>query len=628
MTTVSASGADPAGQIEAARPFVLMAGNRHGPRAVVVMPLGGGARARVDRDRWIARLEAIDSDLALACADLHVPSEPGDQRAESTADWVARIAVGLQHLLFPAGLRYLVLPGRSDRVVRVVVETLAPAVAAAALHLAFRIARAGDGGKDELAAAVARFLESERSHLPGQHNLPIARELDRRGIGWRWQSAAPECMLIGEARWRRRVNVTLTDQTSHLAGSIAEHKEQCTRLLAHHRMPVPRQRAARTLEAALAATREIGFPVVVKPLDRSGGVGVSVNLRTEEEVESAFARAIAESRTVVIESLLLGEDYRLLVIGGRMVAASRRLPAHIVGDGVQSVAALAAALNAESRRRGPEALLRPIVVDGESHRLLAEQGLALDSVPAAGLRVWLRSAANRSQGGVTEDVTARVHPDNAWLAVRAARLIGLDVAGIDLIAPDIARSVLDGGGGGICEVNRRPALLTHTSADNAPDVAGALVDHVLGERAQTRVPIVVIVGGAAADAAAQAAAGRLTAAGLAVGLATAAGLVAAGLPLTDPGPGDPRRVRILVDDPNVSAIVVAATAERLGAMGLGHGRCDLALAVGEGETSDATREVLRWLGRCGARTSVIDGPSDPSAIAVRIAELVAALPRS
>ncbi|MGE0724601.1 MAG: hypothetical protein AB7O45_09505 [Alphaproteobacteria bacterium] len=600
----------------------MAAGNRYGALPVVVARVDDGAPARFD-GQWVTdRLEAVDPVLAQAFREVEIFVAAGDP--DRAAASLIRMVLGLQRMLFPTRLCGVVDRGDRSGEVRCRSETVALGVAREAFDLGERILDASNAPAD-LTAAVAAWLARHETVVPTIHSLPIVDELGRRQIGWRWQSAAPQALVFGEGRRRRRLGLTITDGTSHLGGEIAENKAQCVRLLAHHRMPVPRQRVVRTADAAAAAAREIGFPVVVKPIDRSGGLAVAVGLRSVAEVVAAFGLAAAESTGVIVESLLVGEDYRLLVVGERLVAASRRLPAHVVGDGMSTVAQLIAAENASAGRRGPAALLRPIVVDDEAVRLLDQQGCALDSVPGQTVRVWLRSAANRSQGGATEDVTGRIHPDNAWLAVRAARLVGLDVAGIDMIAPDIARSVLETGGG-ICEVNRRPSLLTHVSADGAPAVASALLDHVLAGDAGTSVPIVVVVGGATADAVAQEAAARLEARGHAVGLATRTGMRAAGLPLESPNAGNPRRLAMLVDDPNVTAIVVSAGAHRLSTVGLGHDRCDLAVAVADGAVPALARTVLRWLGQLGGRTEAIDGPIDLVGTADRIVARVLALP--
>jgi cyanophycin synthetase len=377
---------------------------------------------------------------------------------------------------------------------------------------------------------------------------------------------------------------------------------------------VPRLIPVRNPEEAAAAARAIGFPVVVKPADSAGGNAVSVGLTTPDAVRAACASALRHSRRAVVESQLAGRDHRLLVVGGRLVAVTRRVAAHVTGDGSRTVAELIAAANARPERLPPAGLLEPLPLDEEARRLMAVDGWYPDSVPPAGRHIRLRTAANRSQGGSTEDVTAITHPDNAELACQAAALLGLDVAGIDLIAPDISRPV-QGSGGGICEVNRSPSLLAHLSAPGAPDVAGAYLDHVLAGAGDLRIPVLAVVGEAAADTVAAAVADRLEAAGFATGLACGARTDAAGVPLAATRPGDPRRVMSLAADPGVAAVVVSVPAAALLAVGFGHGRCDGAVAVGP--ESPSNRGALDLLSRLGAETASF-GPGDGAAATDRL----------
>ncbi|MCC7273681.1 MAG: hypothetical protein IT561_13500 [Alphaproteobacteria bacterium] len=603
-------------RLRLASPRVLAAGNRWGPfPAVEAMILGRPDPASSDD----ARLARIDGRLAAAWARPAPLRVVADTAGHAV---VVRLAQALLGLLSPATIRGAVDGGRPPAVL--MLECLEPRATLDALHLAVAIAGAPADGEAGLGPMVARFQRAYARALPGTDEWALARAVAARGIAWRRVEQGPELshLVVGEGRHRRRLLGTVSDRTSHFAATVAERKDQCTRLLARHLFPVPRQRLVRDAEAAVAAAAAIGFPVVVKPIDRSGGVGVAVGLAGPAEVADAFAAARRHARGVVVESMLLGGDHRLLVIGGRLVAASRRTPAQVVGDGRRTVAELVAATNADPRRSEPGGLLQPIVLDGEAARLLAARGLTAASVPAAGEAVPLRSAGNRSQGGTVEDVTARVHPDNAALACQATRLLGLDVAGVDLIVPDIARSCL-GTGGGICEINRYPSLLTHLAAPGAPDVVAAYLDHALEGGGRRRIPIAVVVGGDAADAVADAVGGTLEAQGLGVGVA-AGGLVAAGLPLADPGRGDPGRVARLIDDPMVGALVVAVDARDLLVRGLGHRRCDFAVAVADEAPEGAAAPALRRMARLGAATAAFAGPDARRDAAAWLAARIAA----
>ncbi|MGE0717139.1 MAG: hypothetical protein AB7P02_16975, partial [Alphaproteobacteria bacterium] len=224
---------------------------------------------------------------------------------------------------------------------------------------------------------------------------------------------------------------------------------------------------------------------------------------------------------------------------------------------------------------------------------LAASGRTPASVPADGERVVVHRRGDLDSG-IAVDVTDGVHPDNRDAVCQAAALLGLDVAGIDFITPDIGRPWHENGGG-ICEVNRMPGLLRHATIPGGPDVIGPLVAHILADRPMPTIPIAVLLGGEEADALAEATAGILAADGWPVGLATSRRFDAAGLGLVDPGPGNPRRVGRLVADPAVGAVIVALSADALLAHGFGHDRADLAVAVGRPAT-----EALALLRRIGA----------------------------
>ena len=267
--------------------------------------------------------------------------------------------------------------------------------------------------------------------------------------------------------------------------------------------------------------------------------------------------------------------------------------------------------NADPLRIGSRSMLMPIRLGPESDRVLAASGWSRHSVPPAGCWVDLHSAANISQGARPVDVTAIVHPDNAAAARHATAVVGLDMAGIDFISPDIARSWREIGGG-ICDVNRLPGLLVHHVAEGTPDVASDMVAHMAGAATPATIPIVVLLGGGDADRRAGELAGALAGQGRAVGLATGAGLVAAGLALEDPGIGDPRRLFILAADPAVTAVVAVAPPTAILDHGLGHVRADLAILPDP--ASPAAEAAASVLARIGAEVMPASALADGRAL--------------
>ncbi|HET9068699.1 MAG TPA: acetate--CoA ligase family protein, partial [Amaricoccus sp.] len=269
-----------------------------------------------------------------------------------------------------------------------------------------------DGEAFDIAEAIADFDHFAGRRSLGPSALALVRAAEARDIPWLRMNDA-SLIQVGQGRYQKRIEAALTSQTSHTAVEIAADKELCTRLLSELGLPVPRQYQVRDAEDAVDAAKAIGFPVVVKPVDGNHGRGVSVNLTTDEEVADAFETAIEEGSGVVVESMIAGDDHRLLVVDGVLVAAAHRVPGHVVGDGRSTVAELVAEVNRDPRRgAGHENMLTRIELDEVADRLLADKGYDHDSVPPEGEVVYLRKTANLSTGGTAIDVTDVIHPDN------------------------------------------------------------------------------------------------------------------------------------------------------------------------------------------------------------------------
>ena len=248
---------------------------------------------------------------------------------------------------------------------------------------------------------------------------------------------------LGQGTYQQRIRATMTSKTSALAVDVAGDKKMTNRLLASAGLPVPRSEVVRTEDDAVVAAKRIGFPVVTKPLDGNHGRGVGLDLRTERAVRGGFKRAVSEARRgqVVVESYVTGNDYRVLVIGGHMVAIAERVPAHVTGDGKRTIAQLVEKANQDPRRGiGHEKVLTRIKIDDAARDLVKKQGFALEDVPPKGEQVLLAATGNMSTGGISIDRTWDAHEDNVEIAEEAARVVGLDVAGIDFLAPDISEA--------------------------------------------------------------------------------------------------------------------------------------------------------------------------------------------
>ena len=301
---------------------------------------------------------------------------------------------------------------------------------------------------------------------------------------------------LGYGVHQKRIMASETSQTSSIAVEICQEKPLTNRMLRTVGVPVPEGRTVRSADAAWEAAREIGLPVVVKPEAGNQGKGVTVNLVSQAEVRSAYALACQYDASALVERHIDGDDYRLLVVNGKMVAAARRDPAQVVGDGRRTVRELVEEVNKDPRRReGHGSVLTRIRLDEAARLVLDQQELTFDSVPDAGQRVKLRSNGNLSTGGTATDVTDDVHPANARVAELAAQILALDVAGIDVLCRDVRRPLTDQGGA-IVEVNAAPGLRMHLAptVGQGRDVGMPIVDMLYPNCAPARIPIVAVTG--------------------------------------------------------------------------------------------------------------------------------------
>jgi cyanophycin synthetase len=330
--------------------------------------------------------------------------------------------------------------------------------------------------------------------------------------------------------------------------------------------------------------------VVVKPLDGSKGRGVSVNLSSREEVIAAYAPAAAQGSPVMVEEFIAGHDYRLLVVGNRLVAAARREPAQVIGDGTRRVSELIARENENPLRGDHHALpLSKIPIDSVSLAVLAEQGLTVDSVPAAGRVVLIRRNANLSTGGTAVDVTDEVHPGVAVVAVDAARVIGLDVAGVDVIARDIGRP-LEMQGGAVLEVNAAPGLRMHTQPSQgiSRPAGEAIISSLFAEGETGRIPIVAVTGVNGKTTTTRFVSHILHASGFKVGMACSDGVYIDGRRIDNEDCSGPQSARAVLLNPVVEAAVLETARGGILREGLGFDFCDVAVVtnVGQGDHLD------------------------------------------
>ncbi len=390
-------------------------------------------------------------------------------------------------------------------------------------------------------------------------------------------------------------------------------------------VPIPEGRPVDDAEDAWLAAESIGPPVVVKPLDGNHGRGVATDLTTREQVEAAYAAAIKEGTRILVEKFIKGADYRLLVVGKKLAAAARRDPAHVVGDGVSTVARLVEAVNSDPRRgEGHASVLTKIRLDDPIARaVLLEQGHSPDSVPPAGSGSSSGRNANLSTGGTAEDVTDRVHPDVAARAVDAARVIGLDIAGVDLVAEDVDRP-LEQTGAAVVEVNAGPGLRMHLepSSGTPRQVGRAIVDMLFPEGDDGRIPVVAVTGTNGKTTVSRMIAHILAASGRRVGLTCTDGIYVDGRRIVAWDCSGPQSARSVLLNPNVEAAVLETARGGIIREGLGFDLCDVAVVtnIGEGdhvglrgiETLEELAEVKRTVVTVvDPRGAVVLNGSDP-----------------
>lgn len=371
----------------------------------------------------------------------------------------------------------------------------APARAAFETALQLTLAALHDEPFD-MEAALEHLLELADEYRFGPSTAAIVAAAEARDIPILRVTPTTSLVQLGYGVHQKRIQASETSGTSAIAVDMCQDKALTNQMLRAVGVPVPDGRIVKSADDAWAAADAIGLPVVVKPAAGNQGKGVSVNLTTEAEVGSAYAIARRYSHEVLVERMITGDDYRLLVVNGELVAASRRDPAQVVGDGKHTIAELVEQINQDPRRRpGHSSTLTRIVIDAAVELVLEQQELAIDDVPEVGTIVKLRTNCNLSTGGTATDVTDEVHPSNARMARLAAQIMGLDVAGIDVLCRDISRPLSEQNGA-IVEVNAAPGLRMHLHpAQGQPrDVGRPIVEMLYPKNAPSRIPIIAVTG--------------------------------------------------------------------------------------------------------------------------------------
>jgi cyanophycin synthetase len=424
------------------------------------------------------------------------------------------------------------------------------------------------------------FIQYAQRRALGPSTASLVRAAEERGIPW-LRLNAQSLVQLGHGRYQQRIQATVTSRTPHIAVELAGDKEETNKILGSLGLPVPRQQLVTSQGEAVRAARSLGGPVVLKPYNGNHGRGITINITGDDEIRAAFDAAREHSRSVIVETCLAGDDHRLLVVNGELVAATRRTPGRVVGDGVHTVAELVELVNADPRRGvGHEKVLTRLRLDREAELMLERAGLRAGSVPADGEVVPLRSTANLSTGGTATDVTDSIHPDNRAMAERAVRAIGLDVGGVDFLSANIAESykII---GGGICEVNAAPGFRMHIApSEGTPrDAAGPVIDMLFPTGTPSRVPIAAVTGTNGKTTTARMLAHIAKMSGFTPGLTTTDGVYIDGQRTVEGDMTGPVSARMVLADPQIDLAVLETARGGLLRAGMGVAEVDVGAVI-------------------------------------------------
>jgi len=431
-------------------------------------------------------------------------------------------------------------------------------------------------------AELERLIRLAERQAFGPSTQALIDEAVQRDVPW-IRLDRYSLIQLGQGIHQQRIRATMTSRTPAIAVDIASDKSLTNALLSAAGLPVPRSEVVDDVDAAVRAAASIGYPCVVKPLDGNHGRGVNLDLRDEADVRKAYPLALAQSRAgdVVVESYVTGNDYRCLVIGGRMAAIAERVPASVTADGEHTVRELVELENQDPRRGiGHEKVLTKIRLDAAAEELVGEQGWTLEAVPPAGTWIKLALTGNMSTGGTSIDRTVEAHPENIEVAETAARVVGLDVAGIDFIVPDIAIPVREQGGA-IVEVNAAPGfrMHTHPTIGEPQFVAKPVLDLLFPPGTASRIPILAVTGTNGKTTTVRMVAHILKLMGRRVGMTTTDGIVIDGRLIKRGDMSGPKSAQMVLQNPSVDTAVFEVARGGILREGLGYDRNDVAVVT-------------------------------------------------
>jgi cyanophycin synthetase len=470
-------------------------------------------------------------------------------------------------------------PGITQAVFEYTDEYVGSLAAEAAVKIAGSLLKKEKYAVSNDVLAIQDYLDNTRSH---PLTASIVEEAIRRKI-----PCIPlnkrQLIQLGYGASQKRIQKSATGQTSSTGVKIAGNKELSKELLRSLGIPVPVGKLIFRETALVNAIKGIGYPVVLKPASGNNGKGVCVDVKDYEAAVTAFqvAKSISGQAGVIVEKYITGSDYRLLVIGYKLVAAAKRTPAMVTGDGISTISGLIDRVNSDPRRgTGHSKPLTIIIVDEATRNILKQSGLSLDTVLPPGKRLFLKSIANLSAGGTSMDVTEMVHPDNVFMAERITRIIGLDICGMDIISPDIGVP-FHLNGGTLIEVNSGPGFRLHMDpTEGKPrNVAGSVIDMLFPEGSPSRIPIIAVTGPYNKMIACDLIGSMMGKAGYKTGCATSAGIHIQNVMIMEEDATSYEHAELVLKDPTIDLAVFGCALPGILATGLAFHNCDTGIVI-------------------------------------------------
>jgi len=433
---------------------------------------------------------------------------------------------------------------------------------------------------ESIARDVQRMREIREDVRFGPSTGALVEEAESRNIPY-IRLNDQSLVQLGYGVYQKRIQATTTANTNMIAVDIAANKHATKKLLGDMGVPVPKGYRIRDIDELEKTLESVGYPAVIKPLDGNHGRGATVGIKTLEAAQTAFEKAKEYSRYVIVEQQLQGSDFRALVVNNRLIAVAERVPAHVVGDGESTIEQLIEKTNADPRRGyGHEKVLTQIETDGQTMRCIRSSGYELDSVVPKDEILYLKTTANISTGGTAIDRTDEVHPHNAFLFERIARIIGLDVAGIDVIAPNVSDKLSENGGG-IIEVNAAPGFRMHLAPSEGigRNVAEHVIDMLYPTGSLSRIPIISITGTNGKTTVTRLIAHVLRGGGLTVGYTTTDGTYIQNQQIVQGDNTGPVSAQLVLKDPTVQVAVLETARGGIIRAGLGFDHCDIGVVT-------------------------------------------------